>query len=93
MRIYFSISINGGILLGLISYSFYYADGMSYFSSDPKACVNCHIMQPQYDSWQKGSHHTFATCVQCHLPSGSIPKWLAKAENGLKTIWWQYYYA
>jgi cytochrome c nitrite reductase small subunit len=50
-------------------------------------------MQPQYDSWQKGSHHTFATCVQCHLPSGSIPKWLAKAENGLKTIWWQYYYA
>ena len=55
MRIYFSSSIIGGILLGLISYSFYYAKRMSYFSSDPKACVNYHIMQPQYDSWQKGS--------------------------------------
>jgi hypothetical protein len=21
-------------------------------SDDPKVCVNCHIMQPQYDSWQ-----------------------------------------
>ena len=82
MKIYFTSSILGGILLGLISYSFYYAEGMSYFSSDPKACVNCHIMKPQYDSWQKGSHHAFATCVQCHLPSKTISKWVAKAENG-----------
>lgn len=82
MKFYFTISILGGILLGLISYNFYYANGISYFSSDPNACINCHIMQPQFDSWQKGSHHAFATCVECHLPHEPISKWLAKAENG-----------
>ena len=51
-------------------------------SSDPKACVNCHIMQPQYDSWQKASHHTVATCVQCHLPHDFVNKYISKAENG-----------
>ena len=51
-------------------------------STDPKACVNCHIMQPQYDSWQKASHHTVATCVQCHIPHDFINKWISKSENG-----------
>src|SRR5688500_4182327 len=39
-------------------------------------------MQPQYDSWQKSSHHTVATCVDCHLPHSFIPKYIAKADNG-----------
>jgi cytochrome c nitrite reductase small subunit len=39
-------------------------------------------MQPQYDSWQKASHHTVATCVDCHLPHGFFGKYFAKAENG-----------
>ena len=51
-------------------------------SDDPKVCVNCHIMQPQYDAWQKASHHGVATCVDCHLPHGFVGKYLAKAENG-----------
>ncbi len=71
-----------GALLGLGSFTFHYGEGLSYFSKDPAACVNCHIMQPQYDSWQKASHHTTATCVDCHLPHDFVPKWLAKAENG-----------
>lgn len=82
MKNYLLVSIFTGFLVGLVSYTFYYADGLSYFSSDPGACINCHIMQNQYDSWQKGSHHASATCVECHLPASLIPKWLAKAENG-----------
>ena len=39
-------------------------------------------MQSQYDSWQKASHHTVATCNDCHLPHGFVAKYLAKAENG-----------
>jgi len=39
-------------------------------------------MQPQYDSWQKASHHTSAVCIDCHLPEDFIPKYYAKAENG-----------
>lgn len=76
------LSIVVGILIGLGSFTFYYGEGFSYMSADPKACVNCHIMQPEYDSWQKASHHTVATCVQCHLPHEFPDKYISKAENG-----------
>ncbi len=76
------LSILLGALAGVGGYTFRYAEGFSYFSTDPTACVNCHIMQPQYDSWQKASHHTAAVCVDCHLPESFIPKYIAKAENG-----------
>jgi len=71
-----------GAFAGLGAYTFSYAEGFSYFSTNPEACVNCHIMQNQYDSWQKASHHTSAVCVDCHLPAEFIPKYIAKTENG-----------
>ena len=71
-----------GLLAGIGGFTFLYAEGLSYMSDNPEVCANCHIMQPQYDSWQKASHHTVATCVDCHLPHGFIRKYLAKAENG-----------
>lgn len=71
-----------GVLIGLGVFTFSFGEGLSYFSKDPKACINCHIMQPQFDSWQKASHHTVATCVECHLPHEIISKFAAKAENG-----------
>ena len=71
-----------GLLIGTGAFTFRYAEGFSYFSADPEACVNCHIMTPQYDSWQKSSHHAAATCVDCHLPHDFIGKYIAKAENG-----------
>jgi cytochrome c nitrite reductase small subunit len=76
------IAVLAGLLLGVGLFTFKYAEGLSYLSSDPKACVNCHIMRPQYESWQKGSHHAVATCVDCHLPHDFIGKYLAKGENG-----------
>jgi cytochrome c nitrite reductase small subunit len=76
------LSASVGLLLGLGGYTFYYAEGASYFSNDPRACVNCHIMREQYDGWQKGSHHAVATCNDCHVPHEFIPKYLAKMENG-----------
>ena len=71
-----------GVAAGVGGYTFRYAEGLSYFSTNPKACVNCHIMQPQYDAWQKSSHHGVAVCIDCHLPQSFVPKYLAKAENG-----------
>ncbi len=71
-----------GAAVGVGGYTFRYAEGLSYFRTDPKACVNCHIMRPQYDAWQKSSHHQVAVCIDCHLPHDFIPKYLAKAENG-----------
>lgn len=71
-----------GIPIGLGAFTFRYAEGLSYFSSDPKACANCHIMNDQLDSWSKSGHHHVATCVECHLPHNFIPKMIAKSENG-----------
>lgn len=76
-----------GILVGIGSFTFTYGEGFSYFSTDPRACVNCHIMRPQYDSWQKSSHHTAATCVDCHLPHTFFAKYVAKADNGYRHSW------
>lgn len=71
-----------GVLAGVGSYTFFYAQGVSYLSNDPKACVNCHIMRDQYDSWRKSSHHAHATCNDCHVPHDLVGKYLTKAENG-----------
>jgi cytochrome c nitrite reductase small subunit len=71
-----------GLVVGLGAFTFRYAEGLSYFSADPLACVNCHIMRDQYASWQHSPHHAVATCVQCHLPQGFWSKWWGKAVNG-----------
>jgi cytochrome c nitrite reductase small subunit len=71
-----------GLALGVGLFTFNYAEGFSYLSSDPKACVNCHIMRSEYDSWQEGSHHAAARCVDCHLPHDLVGKYLAKGMNG-----------
>jgi cytochrome c nitrite reductase small subunit len=76
------LSILFGVLAGVGGYTFYYAKGASYLSNDPAACVNCHIMRDQYDSWQKSSHHSFATCNDCHVPHDLVGKYTTKALNG-----------
>jgi cytochrome c nitrite reductase small subunit len=76
------LAILSGLLLGAGVYTFLYAQGISYLSNDPRACVNCHIMREQYDGWQKSSHHAHATCNDCHVPHDFLGKYLTKAENG-----------
>ena len=76
------LAVLTGVLIGVGGFTLHYAEGASYFSTDPQACANCHIMQPQFDSWQKASHHRAATCVDCHLPHDFLGKYLAKASNG-----------
>ncbi len=71
-----------GVLAGVGFYTFHFAQGLSYMGNDPRTCRNCHIMQEHYDSWGKGSHHSFATCNDCHVPHELIPKYMAKASNG-----------
>lgn len=71
-----------GLVLGSGVYTFRYAEGLSYFSNDPKACVNCHVMTEQYESWTKSSHRKAASCNDCHVPHDLVGKYLAKARNG-----------
>ena len=76
------LAVMAGVAAGIGGYTMVYAEGLSYMSSDPKVCANCHIMNSQYDSWQKSSHHAVAGCVDCHLPHDFVGKWTAKALNG-----------
>lgn len=77
------VSALAGVFIGVATYTFSYAEGLSYLSEDPKACVNCHVMQENYNGWQGGSHHARATCNDCHVPHGSVvAKYMTKAEHG-----------
>ena len=61
----------------------------SYLSSDPKACINCHVMESYYASWYNSSHANHATCVDCHLPAKNyVDKYVSKARDG-----WNHSYA
>ncbi|MDJ0762956.1 MAG: cytochrome c nitrite reductase small subunit [Myxococcota bacterium] len=71
-----------GVMVGIGAIAIDYGEAVSYLSTDPAACANCHIMLPQYDAWQKASHHAVATCADCHLPASFPEKYIAKSENG-----------
>ncbi len=71
------------IAIGLFGYTVYASNMLSYLSSDPKACINCHTMNSAYETWSKSSHKNVATCVDCHLPVGDeVAKYTAKAIDG-----------
>jgi cytochrome c nitrite reductase small subunit len=71
-----------GLVLGLGAFTASHAKGLSYLKDDPAACVNCHVMQDQYDSWSHSSHREWATCNECHMPHDPVGKYYRKALNG-----------
>lgn len=71
-----------GVLAGAGLFTFSYAEGLSYLSNDPRACVNCHVMRNEYDGWQKATHHAFATCNDCHVPHDLVGKYVTKVKHG-----------
>lgn len=76
------LAVLAGVLGGVGLFTFGYAKGSSYLTNDPQACVNCHVMREQYESWLKSSHGKVAVCNDCHTPPGLIPKYYTKALNG-----------
>ncbi|MFZ1730130.1 MAG: cytochrome c nitrite reductase small subunit [Bacteroidota bacterium] len=74
-----------GVLGGLGVLVLYISNAVSYLSNDPRACVNCHVMTPQYATWQRGSHGRATTCNDCHVPHDNIIRTYAfKASDGLR---------
>lgn len=71
-----------GVAAGVGSYTFIYAQGWSYFTNNPAACANCHVMQDHYDAWLKSSHRAAATCNDCHTPPNLVAKYYTKADHG-----------
>jgi cytochrome c nitrite reductase small subunit len=64
-----------GVPVGVGAFTFVYAKGFSYLSTNPRACVNCHLMNEEYRAWLKSGHRHAATCVECHLPYEGAAKW------------------
>ena len=74
-----------GILVGLGAHLIHISKATSYLSDAPETCVNCHVMNPQYATWQRGSHGRVATCNDCHVPQDSLLRtYYFKAEDGLR---------
>lgn len=81
----FPVIVLTGILTGLLFYILYISNAVSYLSDKPETCINCHIMIPQYATWQNSSHGRFTSCNDCHVPQDNIiRKYLFKASDGLR---------
>ncbi|HEX2188257.1 MAG TPA: cytochrome c nitrite reductase small subunit [Longimicrobiaceae bacterium] len=78
-----------GTAAGLGAFTFVYAKGYSYLTTDPAACANCHIMDEHYSAWLKSSHRNVAGCNDCHTPHDLVGKYATKAKNG---FWHSFYF-
>ena len=76
------VGVLAGIAAGLGAFTFVYAKGASYLSTDPAVCANCHIMEEHFSAWQRSSHRAVAGCADCHMPHDFVGKYIAKASNG-----------
>ncbi|HKD99772.1 MAG TPA: cytochrome c nitrite reductase small subunit [Planctomycetota bacterium] len=76
------VALASGSIAGLGGYTFVYARGGSYFTNDPRACANCHVMREHYEGWLKSSHRSVATCNDCHTPASFVGKYWTKASDG-----------
>jgi cytochrome c nitrite reductase small subunit len=76
--------VGGGIFIGLGFYVIKLSNAASYLSDDPKACINCHVMTPQYITWKHSSHREVASCNDCHVPQDNFfRQYYFKASDGL----------
>jgi cytochrome c nitrite reductase small subunit len=74
-----------GIFFGLGCYVLYLSKAASYLFDSPETCVNCHVMAPQYATWNHSSHREVATCNDCHVPHNNVfNKYFFKAKDGLR---------
>jgi cytochrome c nitrite reductase small subunit len=81
----FMVIVLLGIFFGLSIYVLKISKAASYLSDDPKTCVNCHLMAPQYATWQHSSHRQWANCNDCHVPHNNVfNKYYFKAKDGLR---------
>lgn len=73
-----------GSIVGLGFFILKESKALSYLSDDPKTCINCHVMTPEYITWKHSSHGEVATCNDCHVPHDNVFKTYAfKAKDGL----------
>lgn len=81
----FPVIMATGILIGFGFLILRISNATSYLSDNPNACINCHVMTPQFAAWQRSSHARVATCNDCHVPQDNFFRTYAfKASDGLR---------
>lgn len=79
------VIILSGILLGLFLYLGRISRVASYLSDNPSTCMNCHIMAPQYATWNHSAHREKTNCNDCHVPHNNVlNKYYFKAKDGIR---------
>jgi cytochrome c nitrite reductase small subunit len=74
-----------GAIVGLGLYILRISNAVSYLSDAPETCINCHVMNPQYATWNHSSHREVASCNDCHVPHNNVVnKYYFKAMDGLR---------
>ena len=80
-----TVSILLGVFFGLGAYALYISRAASYLSDNPETCINCHVMNPQFNDWAHSSHKRVAVCNDCHVPHDNVfYKYFFKAQDGLR---------
>lgn len=80
-----SVIILLGIITGLGFYILKISNAPSYLSDKPETCINCHVMNPQYATWNHSSHREVANCNDCHVPHDNVfNKYFFKAKDGMR---------
>ena len=76
-------------VVGLGLFTFQYADGLSYLSTDPAACANCHIMRETFDDWNRGEHAHAATPARTRsaVRLDAVGAWIAGSRRDLRNAW------
>ncbi len=57
------------LTIGVLAVMFLLAVGITYGTSFPKFCASCHIMKPEFATWQASSHSQ-VNCTVCHVDPG-----------------------
>ena len=56
-------------------------------SESAEFCVQCHVMESQYEAWSHAGAHRRNNCVDCHLPNdNSAVHYTWKTLDGLKDL-------
>ncbi len=74
-----------GAFTGLVLFLMKISNATSYLSDDPRVCINCHIMTPQFATWSHSAHRSITDCNECHVPQDNpFRKLYFKANDGLR---------
>lgn len=77
------IAIQVGILLVIVGSIG--TVGFIEYSSRPSFCLNCHIMEPYYESWATSSHNQ-VPCIQCHYAPGIKAEAMGKLQAANQVV-------